>query len=192
MAFNSLSSTNESAVLSKSMAASMMMMSAAPISSTKSGKKSKKKRKKQSNSSRVANRSRVMEESQLFKQMESTKEYQETYYYKILFETSTKNLIEENKFWCDFGNFLVKKASNSSSFLSSNIIVATNNINEILLALSVLDVPFESDGPGFVYDESNLSCVVLDAKTPTLVFAKQLKELNRENDNKEDVKMDET
>ena len=54
----------------------------------------------------------------------------------------------------------------------------------MLLVLSVIDIPFESDAPSFVYDQSNVSSVVLNTNTPTLVFAKQLKRYdNRNNKN---------
>ena len=127
-------------------------------------------------------RREIMATSQLFKQVKSTKEYQETYYYNIPFETNTSNLIQENKFWCDFGNFMLNKRKQNDKFISRNILVPTNNINEILIVLGVLDVPFESDGPTFTYDNdngngNNSSRVVIEAQTPTIVFAKQLKPL---------------
>jgi hypothetical protein len=49
-----------------------------------------------------------------FEQLEATCEYAETYYFdsKLKPVRDTTNLISENSFWCDYADFVVKRATN--------------------------------------------------------------------------------
>eukprot|EP01084_Bolivina_argentea_P167401 290539_1 len=152
-------------------------------------------------SQRYMKQRQEMRGHQLYKAVEKTKEYQETYYYNTLYEKNTKYIINnESKFWCSFGKYFLndEKSDNNSVFLSDYILLPTSNINEILLALSVIGLPFKSDGPKFIYpknitrdtqqdelkkqDDNELrNQLILRATSATIVFAKQLKESEKIN-----------
>eukprot|EP01083_Nonionella_stella_P305531 1066243_1 len=114
-----------------------------------------------------------MESLQLFKQLDKTKEYQDTYYFKMKYEHDTNDVVRLNKFWCSYAiHQLIKKKD--TPFLSQYFLFATESIHELLLVLTVLDVPFDAEPPIFKYDEQNPNTVSVIANGPTVVFAKEL------------------
>ena len=137
------------------------------------------------NNRRYQEQRNMMSSQQLYKQVEKTKEYQETYYYNIKYERNTKYLVpNESKFWCSFGKYFLSEDCGKVPFLSDYVLLPTSSINEILLALAVIGLPFKSQGPQFIYptnneekvDEQERNQLILRATSPTIVFAKQLKE----------------
>ena len=134
------------------------------------------------------------QQQQLFKQVETTKEYQDTFYWNVRYETITKNLIPENKFWCDFAIHYLdgdgKKRKKDNAFLSKWFLFATSNINEMLCVLCVMDLPFNSNGPQFVFGEKGVNdqSIKLITSSPTIVFVKQLKKYNKSDHNDDEIK----
>ena len=75
---------------------------------------------------------------QYFRKLPPTKEWAENNYYKLTIEQQNAGLITVNPFWNDYA------ASNAGQpFFSGNFFYATGNFAEMMLALSVLDLPFE-------------------------------------------------
>ena len=68
-------------------------------------------------------------------------EWAESNYYRITIQNQNANLIPIHSFWSDYAKHL--STDGKKPFLSGNFIYATRNANEMLLALSVLDLPFD-------------------------------------------------
>ena len=93
----------------------------------------------------------------LYRPVESTKEWAETNYYRLPIGSHTHDLIAESRFWLDYVRHEKGKA-----FGSRHLGEAARNIHETLLALAVLDLPFDSpessmdiDGPKLVFTAAN-------------------------------------
>ena len=136
---------------------------------------------------------RNLRQKKLYQEIESTKEYQETYWYHQKYEDNTKDIIPLNKFWCDFGIFLLsdKDKKEKMEFLSKWIILTSSNIHEIICCLAVLDLSFESNGPKYDYIEQkeNISSAIpLKLKcddSGSIVFIKQIVTQQRETTKKD-------
>ena len=68
-------------------------------------------------------------------------EWAESNYYLATTENQNANLISIHSFWSDYAKHL--STDGNKPFLSGNFIYATRNANEMLLVLSVLDLPFD-------------------------------------------------
>ncbi|MED5417736.1 MAG: hypothetical protein VYA27_03500, partial [Verrucomicrobiota bacterium] len=93
----------------------------------------------------------------LYRPVETTKEWAETNYYRLPIGSHTHDLIAESRFWLDYVRHEKGKA-----FGSRHLGEAARNIHETLLALAVLDLPFDSpessmdiDGPKLVFTAAN-------------------------------------
>lgn len=104
----------------------------------------------------------------LYQALDSTKEYAENNYYHLPIAEQTETLIPENAFWKDYANWDGKGAFTSREFPA-----ATNTFAEMMLALSVLDLPFRAEAPEFTPQENSLT---LTAKSPLLVFHQEIEE----------------
>ncbi|MCA9090838.1 MAG: hypothetical protein KDA90_19630, partial [Planctomycetaceae bacterium] len=117
---------------------------------------------------------------QLFRQLEETWEWAENNYHHLTIDQQNAELITVNAFWKDFA------AHNPQTpFLSTNMAEASRNFPEIIFALAVLDLPFESPehksefdgaemtlipgGPVVVYHEEIQSAAAPDGSTKVLV-----------------------
>ncbi len=76
---------------------------------------------------------------QLYRSLEPTKEWAENNYYKLRISQQNYELIDENQFWLDLAKLGLKP-----NFGSRHLGEATGNFAEMMLALSFLDLPFES------------------------------------------------
>ena len=76
---------------------------------------------------------------QLYRKLESTQEWVENNYYKLPIEQQLAGLVNVNAFWKDFA-----ARDRDSQFVSENVLEASHSFTEIMLALAVLDLPFES------------------------------------------------
>ena len=142
---------------------------------------------------------RRMQRQQLYQELESTKEYQETYWYGKRYEDDTKSIIPLNKFWCDFGIYLLRNQHDDDNgshmeFLSKWILLASSSIHEIICCLAVLDLPFISNGPKYDYNveqkenvSTGMSLKLKCDNNGSMVFIKQIvserKEADTTNDN---------
>jgi hypothetical protein len=106
--------------------------------------------------------------SELYRAPESTKPYVEHNYWHRRNTEHLAGLIEVNGFWRDFAS-----APRDQPFLSSRVAEATSNFAEMMLALSVLDLPFESAKHETVTEGARIT---LKAATPLLLVRKELVE----------------
>jgi hypothetical protein len=103
----------------------------------------------------------------LFRQLDKTEEWVENNYYKLPIEQQVAGLIRVNAFWNDYAGH-----DGTGPFTSPNFIHAAGNFAEMILALSVLDLPFkppdhetETEGLGFT----------LKAAGPALIAVREIR-----------------
>ena len=108
---------------------------------------------------------------QLFRQLESTKEYAENNYYKLPIESQNQNLIQVNAYWNDYA------AEGGEGFFSGNIIYATRNFSEMMLALAVIDLPFESPEHK---SEADNRAFTFTPSSPVILFHEEVKEAEKD------------
>ncbi|MCO5165994.1 MAG: hypothetical protein M9894_06455 [Planctomycetes bacterium] len=104
---------------------------------------------------------------QLFRRPEVTKELAENDYYRRPLAEQGPDLIEVNAFWRDFA-----ARDPSRPFLSAHVAEATGSFAEMMLALAVLDLPFEAARPETTYEGARLN---LRAAAPALAFHQELR-----------------
>jgi hypothetical protein len=73
-----------------------------------------------------------------YRQLDTTKEWAENNYFELPIQEQVADLVEVNGFWVDYAR------SGSGGFLSPRVIEAAGNFTEMMFALSLLDLPFES------------------------------------------------
>ncbi len=107
----------------------------------------------------------------LYRATEKTREWVENNYYKLPVRQQGPDLIRFNAFWLDY-------AQNDAGrpFRSEHVTDAANSFPEILLALAVLDLPFEGAEPG---TETNDSHYTVKAASPLIAFYKDIEPAER-------------
>jgi hypothetical protein len=103
---------------------------------------------------------------QFYQKTDKTKEWVENNYYKRPIEEQNEELITINPFWQDFA-----QSPADTPFISKNFIYATKNFSEIMLALAVMDLPFEA-GKHTTQVEGRR--FFLTAESPLVVFHKEI------------------
>ncbi|QTA85345.1 hypothetical protein [Desulfonema magnum] len=105
---------------------------------------------------------------QFFRQLDKTEEWVENNYYKLPIESQNADLITVNAFWNDYAQSDIQEP-----FLSKNIAYASRNFAEMMLALSVLDIPFKAEK-----HETTTKGVMfsLKANSHSIVFHKEIRE----------------
>jgi autotransporter-associated beta strand protein len=93
-----------------------------------------------------------------YRQLGATKEWAENNYYNLPLAQQDASLVTINAFWRDYAQWIADGAK--VPFVSPHIAEAHRNFTEIMLALAVLDLPFEAAQP---------------AKGPVIVYHKQVK-----------------
>ena len=104
---------------------------------------------------------------QLFRQMEKTQEWAENNYRKLKISEQTASLVKVNRFWSDYAHH-----DHATPFVSANVAEATANFAEMILALSVLDLPFEAAASERTIDGVKLT---LKPAGPTIIVHEQIK-----------------
>ncbi|MEA3208203.1 MAG: hypothetical protein QOE70_1260 [Chthoniobacter sp.] len=104
---------------------------------------------------------------QYFRQLGPTKEWAENNYYRLPIAQQDANLVTVNAFWRDFAAW-----DGKAPFLSPHIAEASRNFTEMMLALAVLDLPFE---PAKQARKSDAGAFTVTAGSPLIVFHKQIK-----------------
>ncbi|GAB4138560.1 MAG: hypothetical protein Fur0037_04340 [Planctomycetota bacterium] len=102
---------------------------------------------------------------QLYRAPGRTLEYAESNYWRVPIESQGPDLVDVNGFWLDFAE------SKGGPFCSPRLGEATGNAAEVLLALSVLDLPFEAKEPK---TERSLNRLSIEARTPILLVKKEV------------------
>ena len=102
-----------------------------------------------------------------FRKLGPTKEWAENNYYQLPIEQQDAALVTISAFWRDFAAW-----DGKVPFLSANLAEAHRNFTEMMLALAVLDLPF--DAPKHT-TKSEKNSFTLTAAGPVIVFHKQIK-----------------
>jgi hypothetical protein len=103
----------------------------------------------------------------LYEQLEATKEWAENNYYQLPVEQQNADLITENRFWSDFALH-----DSQRPFYTPNLADATHNFTEMMLALSLLDLPFESADHDTQFEQSAMT---LTAASPAVIFHEEIR-----------------
>lgn len=110
----------------------------------------------------------------LYQTVGETKLLVEHNYWQRRMENPTTGLISANSFWIDY-------ASNKPGepFLSASVVEATGSFLEMMMALSVIDLPFEAGKHEMVEDGDKTS---LRAATPLLLVRKEISSSDKAKD----------
>jgi len=106
------------------------------------------------------------EQQRFFRKADKTKEYAENHYYHVRLADINHDLIQANRFWLDFASHQPQRP-----FMSPHFAEAAGNFSEIMMALAVLELPFESRQPAITFQQQHMTM------TPSgngMAFCKQL------------------
>lgn len=105
-----------------------------------------------------------------FRALGPTKEWAENNYYKLRISEQNADLVTVNAFWRDYAAWVAAGAK--GPFVSSNIAEASNNFTEMMLALAVLDLPFEAPKHNTKTEKEQFT---FTAGGPCIVYHKEIK-----------------
>ncbi|MFN7563608.1 MAG: hypothetical protein ACK5TH_17640, partial [Prosthecobacter sp.] len=117
----------------------------------------------------VAGRAR-QEVRVFYRALGPTKEWAENNYYKLRITEQNAELITVNAFWRDYAAWVA--AGSKGGFVSANVAEAHRNFTEMMLALAVLDLPFET--PKHTTKAEN-GQFTFTAGGPCILFHKEIK-----------------
>ncbi len=103
---------------------------------------------------------------QYYQKLDKTKEWAENNYYHVVIERQNANLIPVNAFWQDFAN-----SDANEPFYSVHLAEAARDFSELLLALAVLDLPFEAGKHETTFDGPRMT---LKAGSPMVVYHEEI------------------
>ena len=104
---------------------------------------------------------------QYYREVGAVKEWVENNYYKLPIEHHIADLVKINAFWKDFA------AHTDGAFISPNVAEATTNFTEMMFALSLLDLPFESGKIDSRLDNGKL---VMKPENDLILFHREIEE----------------
>lgn len=133
--------------------------------------KRKKSKASPASASRLVAKREVQQ--QLYQAPEKTKKYAESQYYKQADPKRSHSLIAMNAFWSDYA---MHRVSGASAFLSKNFIFATGSFAEMVIAMSVLDLPLLRPAQNHPTELLESGGMVLTALAPVVVFHKDIKQ----------------
>ncbi len=105
---------------------------------------------------------------QFYRKLEKTSEWAENNYYKLTIHQQNAGLVKVNGFWNDYAAF-----QGEGEFLSTHFPLATGNFAEMMFALSVLDLPFESKEHKVTFDGPQMDLI---GGSPAVLFHKEILE----------------
>jgi autotransporter-associated beta strand protein len=106
----------------------------------------------------------------LYRALGPTKEWAENNYYQLRITEQNAELITVNAFWRDYAAWVA--AGSKGGFVSANVAEAHRNFTEMMLALAVLDLPFEA--PKHTTKAEN-GQFTFTAGGPCILFHKEIK-----------------
>ena len=107
---------------------------------------------------------------QFYRKLDQTKEWAENNYYHLPIEQQNADLVKVSKFWNDYAS-----RDPESPFYSRHIGEAARSFSEMMFALAVLDLPFESSsGEGSTNLDGNT--LTMTPSTPVILFHKEIRE----------------
>ncbi|QIF00218.1 autotransporter-associated beta strand repeat-containing protein [Roseimicrobium sp. ORNL1] len=106
----------------------------------------------------------------MYRALGPTKEWAENNYYKLRIHEQIADLVPVNAFWRDYAAWVA--AGSKGPFVSSEVAESHRNFTEMMLALAVLDLPFEA--PKHLTKAEN-GQFTLTAAGPVIVYHKEIK-----------------
>jgi hypothetical protein len=106
-----------------------------------------------------------------FQKLDQTKEWAENNYYHLPIEQQNADLVPASVFWADYAAH-----DGSAPFLSEHFTAATRTFTEMMLALAVLDLPFEAAAHQETLEGLRYA---LSAASPLVVFHREILEAER-------------
>ena len=104
---------------------------------------------------------------QLYRKLDKTWEWAENNYHHLTIDQQNGNLVAVNAFWKDYAAHDPAKP-----FLSRNLAEASRNFPEMLMALAVLDLPFESGKHETRFDGARMTMI---PATDMVVFHEEIR-----------------
>jgi len=111
-----------------------------------------------------------------FRALGPTKEWAENNYYKLRIDEQDAELVSVNAFWRDYATWVA--AGSKNGFVSSNVAEASRNFTEMMLALAVIDLPFEAAKHTTQADNGQFT---FTAGGPVILYHKEIKPAATEN-----------
>lgn len=105
---------------------------------------------------------------QFYRKLEATREWVENNYYKLPIAAQNEGLVPVNAFWRDFA-----ANKGQTPFQSSNLAWTTHTFTEMMMALAVLDLPYEAGEHKSKLTDNRLS---IDPASPMVIYHKQIKQ----------------
>ena len=99
----------------------------------------------------LADRSKSSFVRQLYRKIDPTMEWAENNYYKLLIQQQNADLVSVNAFWADYAKHT------EGGFLTEKIPTASRNFTEMMLALAVLDLPYEAGKHKVAFDGGRMT-----------------------------------
>ena len=106
----------------------------------------------------------------MFRPLGATKEWAENNYYKLRIVDQNAELVPVNAFWRDYAAHVA--AGNKGAFVSPNLAEASGNFTEMMLALAVLDLPFDAPDHASKTEEGKFT---LTASGAVVAYHKEIK-----------------
>ncbi|MDH3585245.1 MAG: hypothetical protein OER86_13625, partial [Phycisphaerae bacterium] len=103
---------------------------------------------------------------QFYRKLEATMEWVENNYYKLPIEQQLGSLVTVNGFWRDYAAH-----QGDGPFLSAHLAESSRNFAEMMMALSVLDLPFKAGEHEMKFAEGRMD---LSTASPMVVYHKQI------------------
>ena len=112
---------------------------------------------------------------QLYQKLDLTQEWAENNYYHLPIEQQSAALIPASALWRDYAQYLEPKpgAAGDQPFLSQNLAEGHRNFTEIMLALALIDLPFEAGKHETKQKDAEFT---ITAASPMVIFHKAIKE----------------
>jgi hypothetical protein len=105
---------------------------------------------------------------QLYQKLDKTQEWAENNYYHLPIEAQNAQLVTVNSFWNDYALRDVRQP-----FFSQNLTQASRNFAEMMLALAVIDLPFEADKHKSDFKDGQMTLL---AGSSMVVFHQEIRE----------------
>jgi hypothetical protein len=104
---------------------------------------------------------------QLYRRLDPTQEWAENNYYHLPIQQQIASLVPASAFWLDYA-----RHDGKSPFLSRHLADPTRNFTEMLLALAVLDLPFEAGKHDIKFDGGRMT---LTPAGPAVAFHEEVR-----------------
>ncbi|MFO1062735.1 MAG: hypothetical protein U0892_02525 [Pirellulales bacterium] len=101
-----------------------------------------------------------------FQSLDATRQWAESQYHHVRLNDQTPSLVPPSAFWKE-----VLAQDGKSGFLSQNIDLPVNSVNEALLALAVIDLPWESEAAAMAVENDRLT---VTAKQPAIAYVQSI------------------